>query len=403
MLDVPQTVRTRMDGRCDADFALQEVDFSLDGGAAPFRGHAVVDGPVLQLTLWLGGEKSEQRLALNGPLYLPWAVRAAVGAGRMEAGGRWEASVFDPLVMRTEPTQVAVIRREQVPDAAPGVLGWRLEEEFHGLKTTAWIDPTAGVLREEGPMGLVLLRQTREEVVSESGATGAALDVVAMVAVPVARPIDDARGRRSLRLRVSGVAPESIPADAEQVRDGAVVTVTRREPGADGSYPLPYRRTDLASDLVATPFLQSDHPRIQALAHEILAGEDDALRATHLLADWVYREIRKTPSATVPNALQVLDMREGDCNEHAVLLAALARAAGLPTRVVAGVVYLDGAFLYHAWCEVWLGRWVTVDPTFGQLPADATHLKLLVGGPEQHMGLLDVVGRLQLEVLDDPA
>jgi len=189
--------------------------------------------------------------------------------------------------------------------------------------------------------------------------------------------------------------------DEEQTRAGSVVTVTRREVQAGGSYRLPYAQADRASDLVATPFLQSDHPRIRSLAQDILAGEDDALRATRRLADWVYREIRKTPRATVPNALQVLEMREGDCNEHAMLLAALARAAGVPTRVVAGLVYLDGAFLYHAWCEVWLGRWVSVDPTFGQMPADATHLKLLVGGPEQYMGLANVVGRLQLEVLAD--
>jgi len=401
VLGVPQTIRTRMDGSCDASFALREVDFALDGGAAPFRARAVVHGAVLRLTLWLGGEQSDQALPLHGPLYLPWAVRAAVGAAPMREGGEWQASVFDPLVMRAEPTHVAVVRHEQVPDAAPGVLGWRVEEEFHGMKSTAWIDPSAGVLREEGPMGLVLVRRTRDEVMRAAQTEGAALDVVATVAVPVARPIDDARGRCTLKVQVSGVAPDVFPVDEEQTRAGSVVTVTRREVQAGGSYRLPYAQADRASDLVATPFLQSDHPRIRSLAQDILAGEDDALRATRRLADWVYREIRKTPRATVPNALQVLEMREGDCNEHAMLLAALARAAGVPTRVVAGLVYLDGAFLYHAWCEVWLGRWVSVDPTFGQMPADATHLKLLVGGPEQYMGLANVVGRLQLEVLAD--
>jgi transglutaminase-like putative cysteine protease len=95
-------------------------------------------------------------------------------------------------------------------------------------------------------------------------------------------------------------------------------------------------------------------------------------------------------------------MRAGDCNEHAVLFAALARAAGLPARVVAGVVYLDGAFLYHAWNEVWLGDgWVSVDAALDQMPADATHIKLLTGGPETHATLAAVVGRLSIEVLAD--
>ena len=93
-------------------------------------------------------------------------------------------------------------------------------------------------------------------------------------------------------------------------------------------------------------------------------------------------------------------MGEGDCNEHSVLYAALARAAGLPTRVAAGIVYLDGAFLYHAWNEVWLGeRWVAVDPTFDQFPADATHIKLVEGGPEVHDRLLQVIGRLSVDIL----
>jgi hypothetical protein len=96
-------------------------------------------------------------------------------------------------------------------------------------------------------------------------------------------------------------------------------------------------------------------------------------------------------------------MGAGDCNEHAVLFAALARAVGLPTRVVAGAVYLDEAFLYHAWCEVWLGRWVSVDPVLNQLPADATHLKFVVGGPDEHFAMIEIVGRLQVEVLSSPA
>jgi len=61
---------------------------------------------------------------------------------------------------------------------------------------------------------------------------------------------------------------------------------------------------------------------------------------------------------------------------------------------------LDGAFYYHAWSEVWLGQWVAVDPTFHQFPADATHVKFVEGGPEQHVALLKVIGQISLEILD---
>jgi transglutaminase-like putative cysteine protease len=110
------------------------------------------------------------------------------------------------------------------------------------------------------------------------------------------------------------------------------------------------------------------------------------------------------PTMTVPSAREVLRTMRGDCNEHAVLLAALARAAGIPARVAAGAVYLDDGFYYHAWTELWLdGRWISADPVFDQMPADATHVKLLEGGPERHLELAQVVGRLAFISVDDAA
>jgi transglutaminase-like putative cysteine protease len=160
---------------------------------------------------------------------------------------------------------------------------------------------------------------------------------------------------------------------------------------------------DWRGELASTPFLQSDHPRVQAAAHEAAGDERDPLRAAERLRAWVFRTLEKRPVASIPNAVQVLQMRAGDCNEHAVLFAALARALGLPARVVAGVVYADGAFLYHAWNEVWLGAgWMTVDATFDQMPADATHIKLVEGGPETHAALLTVIGKLAIDPESQP-
>ena len=114
----------------------------------------------------------------------------------------------------------------------------------------------------------------------------------------------------------------------------------------------------------------------------------------------MFDKLAKRATVSIPNALQVLDMGAGDCNEHAVLWAALARAGGLPARVVAGAVYANGAFFYHAWDEAWLGSsWVSVDPAFDQMPADATHIKLIEGGPETHAALISIIGRLGIEVV----
>ena len=84
------------------------------------------------------------------------------------------------------------------------------------------------------------------------------------------------------------------------------------------------------------------------------------------------------------------------------------RAAGIPARIAAGVVYSDrvtatGAFYYHAWPEVRLGGptdWVPVDPTFGQFPADATHVKLVEGDLDRQVEIMAVMGRLGFELVE---
>ena len=103
-------------------------------------------------------------------------------------------------------------------------------------------------------------------------------------------------------------------------------------------------------------------------------------------------------------ALAALQKQSGNCQSHAKLYTALARAAGIPTRFVSGLVSQDGkGFLYHSWAESWLdGRWVAVDPTFGQLPADPTHLALFEGhGLAELAPLVGVIGKIRITVLDE--
>jgi transglutaminase-like putative cysteine protease len=103
---------------------------------------------------------------------------------------------------------------------------------------------------------------------------------------------------------------------------------------------------------------------------------------------------------SLPDALSILENRVGDCNEHAVLMAALARAAGIPCRVEAGLVYLKGRFYYHAWNLVYLGRWVTVDALFDQIPADVSHIRFVTGSPDRQLDLMGIIGKVQLRVID---
>jgi transglutaminase-like putative cysteine protease len=148
--------------------------------------------------------------------------------------------------------------------------------------------------------------------------------------------------------------------------------------------------------------IESDAPEIVAKAKELAAGRKEAEEIAKALASWTSDWLRDTVEDG-GGAVASFKSRNGNCQTHARLYTALARAAGIPTRFVSGLVYLDGkGFLYHSWAESLLdGRWVAIDPTYDQVPADPTHLKLLEGHlPEDMAPIIAIIGRIHIKVLE---
>ncbi|MCA9526142.1 MAG: transglutaminase domain-containing protein, partial [Myxococcales bacterium] len=172
--------------------------------------------------------------------------------------------------------------------------------------------------------------------------------------------------------------------------------ITRERPGP--GLPL----ADVAADdpdRAAEPLVQADHPRIQAVARRIAGDATDTRAVAERVRRFVHEHVDDEVVAGVPSALEVLENGRGDCNEHAVLFAALARAAGVPTRIETGLVYLDGRFAWHAWNSVRVtDGWLTVDATWDQSPVDVGHLRLATGGLDAQADLLRLMGQLQIEV-----
>ena len=185
-------------------------------------------------------------------------------------------------------------------------------------------------------------------------------------------------------------------------RFGVTPSLSAERTGAavDPDFSLPYKLMDMRAELEAEPLIQSDDPRIQREARQAVGRWlRDPKAAASRLTTRVDRMLAKSVTFSVPSALQVLESRQGDCNEHTVLYVAMARALGLPARTAVGLVYLNGSFFYHAWPEVWLGEWVAVDPTFGQYPADASHIRFVIGGLAQQVEIIRLIGRLNIEVI----
>lgn len=393
-------VRTRITADLNSDGSVRRSVYRIESEGSLYQGRVWRNDGFLRFEAGFGAERSQGEVEVGDePIHLPITARLAVAA-QLAPGRELEFSVFDPMAMRVVPLQVRVGRREPVPDRA-GVLAWRIEETLRGLSSSVWLDDAGQVWAEDAMMGFQARADESMEI-AQGDRYDSVFDVEQGTGVGVGA-IRAARTRPELRLAVGGIDAARIPASATQrVIDGTLV-LTRATPRAFGSYALPHPHEDPTGRyLTAEPWIQSDHARIRALAAEIVGEETDAFTVAEALVRWVYAYLAKVPVMSVPNALAVLDSGRGDCNEHAVLFTALARAVGLPSRVVAGLVYVDGRFVYHAWSEVQgMHEWLPVDPALGQVPADVTHIALAYDDLWDVSGIIEFVGALRLTVVGE--
>lgn len=145
---------------------------------------------------------------------------------------------------------------------------------------------------------------------------------------------------------------------------------------------------------IDTPLLQSTNPLLIQVSKDVVQGEKRAYFAAKMLRRWVFQNVRyKNYDQGFLSALDVLNTRSGDCTEHAVLLSAMLRSVGIPSRVVVGLLYTPadtghsattgmGYWVYHLWTEAQIGAsngqpiWASLDASQAEDVMDAAHLKL---------------------------
>jgi Transglutaminase-like superfamily len=399
LLGTVQPATTRLEMDANEDWILERFDFQLNSKDIRFGARGAVHEGKLALEVDSAGNTSKQELTLTQAPYLLAALKPYVVTQQLETGKKFYFPTFDPATLAQQVTTVVIEGREQIRIGDHTEPAIRLRQSFRGISVVSWVDGQGRTLKEESPAGLSLRRETAQEA-KNLPSQGVSLDFVAQTAIPVATPIENAAAKKVIQLRLSGVRLGNFQlAGGRQRLDGDRLEIRREELKQVSAYKIPIKEARLQSYLQPTAFLQSNHPRIRALSTQILQGETNALRAALKIKNWVYKEIAKEPTVSIPNALEVLRTKRGDCNEHTVLFNALARAAGIPAKTVVGVVYLRGAFYYHAWSEIWLGEWVSIDSVLNQFPADVTHIKFLEGEIDRQIDILQLIGNLKIEVL----
>ncbi|MBF0529650.1 MAG: transglutaminase domain-containing protein, partial [Deltaproteobacteria bacterium] len=304
-----------------------------------------------------------------------------------------------PATLSSKDVQVIVEDLEKLSFEGKIVETYRLRQEYADTQTFTWVDTKGRVLKEEALMGLSIARTTAES--ARSGITGRAelTDVIAATVAPANRNIKHPRETRYLKARLKGVDLKGFELEGgRQKLDGDIVEITRESINPQDELRVSPTDPDFKKFLIPISLDQTLHPKILARARAITGG-DPPLVEIRKVTDWVFSNLEKRPTMSVPDPVTVLDTKVGDCKEHAALAAALLQALGIPVKLCAGVLFFQDGFYYHAWIEVFWGQWLAVDPLLNQIPADATHIRFLTGGLSRQTDLIRLIGRLEIEIL----
>jgi transglutaminase superfamily protein len=406
LLGATTAATLRTTAHVDAGFTLRAFEFSLDPGTGAIEVRGRLNGRRLTLEVRTPtGARSEER-ELEEPPALSLNLSRRLANGGLVPGARHRWTIFDPATLRNSPVTVDVGRRELVRGAGSAPLpAFRVEMEFAGLRTTSWVTDTGEVVREESPLGLITVRESPENARAMAVSRRMQVDLLqASAIVPrMSTRIDEPRDVRRMRLRLRGLSASGLPpADLQggsQQADGESIEVI--DPRQLQPDPLDAAATRY---LAAEPFIESDAPEIRSEAEAAVRGVDGDRARAERLTRYVNALLDKKPTVSLPSAREVLRTKVGDCNEHTALYVAMARAIGIPARIAVGLVFVHGAFYYHAWPEVYVDRtatsglWLPVDPTLNQFPADATHIRLTRGGLEKQAAILPLIGHLSIDV-----
>ena len=394
-----------------ADGRLQKAGLDLKMSSQSTSTTAEVGDGTVRIRSQAGGQSFDRTAPFSGDLLGPAGIRRLTRARLAKPGDSFETQTFSPELGAVATVARKAVATETVSSEGRDVQALRVEEQVSGYpgKRTLWLDAEGRVLASEEASPFGALRVFRADAVTARriGQEGGELpgEVYASTIVRTQIRIPEPRRAEWLRLRLIHRNPDlgwpSFDRPGQKVVEktdrSLILEISRPRPVHGLSFPVP--ATDANREyLEPNAYVQSNDPELRAKALEIVGDEKDLFRATLKLERWVAEAMSMDLGIAVAPSVEIFKNRRGTCVAYATLLTTLTRAAGIPSRLVMGYVYVDGMFGGHAWTEVLAGdEWLPLDGAIvASGTADAARFAFVASSLKEGPGLLTAGPSLQL-------
>ena len=415
--------------------AMEESRETLDGrmlgftsevnlGGTPVRREGVVRGNVVTVTNEQFGRRSTDRYELDERGLMNWGLLILMREKGFAPGTKYEAWIYSPDFGMAAPTKAVMEThgKESIELPRGKMDGAKVTTILHSragnLQTLSWVDDNGIALKTKMNLGgfpLEMLRMDEASAIEDF--VPADLLTRSLLPLDTEVPRDAKAVTYELHIK-NGKSLQARPADGD---------FQKTEETENGVLQVRVERSNLKSILegrgnpsqVASEYrlpnvmVDANDPGVVTLAQKAARGAKDPVHLAHHLRVFATGYIKaKTLGVGFATASEVVRTREGDCSEHAVLLAALGRASGLPSRVTAGLVYLPkyeerkNVMGFHMWTQFYLrGKWVDFDAALAESECAPTRIALATASlrdvslSDLGFAIAETIGCLDVRVL----
>jgi hypothetical protein len=408
----------------EGDFVRFESRMSAGSGAIVTVG-AVREG-ILGLDTTTLGRTQSQKIPWKAEWGGLFAPERSLSKAPLKPGEKRTVCSLQPLINLPANTDFEALDYEtiELPSGSAKLLKVKATTEIAGqrLESLYWLNDRGESLKSVVPsIGQEAVRTTKEDALRQR--PGEKYDLLLASTVPLKGTLPNLQQTRRAVYRahlksgqIAGLFSDCLSQRVTLIDEQTVkLTVFAIRPDQDlAGAGAPTQWVGVPSpteaDLASNNFIQSDDRLIAEMAAHVAPDEADPWKLAWALEKFVADAVHnKNFSSAFATAAEVARSLEGDCTEHAVLMAALCRVRKIPARCAFGLIYYppEKGFAYHMWNEVWIrDRWVPMDPTLGKGGIGADHIKLgdsnLSGGSPlaDLLAVIQVFGRLELEVVE---
>jgi hypothetical protein len=390
------------------DGRMLSISSEMSSSAQSTKIDVTVTGQSLTIRTSTGGKTYDRTLPFIGELLGPTAARRLTNARLKSAGDTVSYQMFFPELGSLATVTDTFTAREQVAIDGKQMQALKLEQTLSTMPGTIdlWLEDDGWLLRQitHSPFGDIETVRTSSENLQNREIKGATLPeesfkntlVTANIRLPEERLIEQLTIR--IHHKKSDLGWPDFSADnqkvLEQTADHVTLEIRQVSPRKAGVRPLQNASSKGMAFLEPNALLQSDDAAVRQIAKKVVGNDPDAFRAARSLQKWTNKNMHFDLGIAIAPGSEVAKNRRGTCFGYAVLLASLARAEGIPSRIRMGFVYAGGIWGGHAWVEILAGdNWIPLDGAlYSPGPADAARVSFFTSGLEE--GTIAQVGEL---------